>query len=181
MDAEASGAIDRLYSEDKAALVFLGGKNSAKELQAFTAYAQSLEEPDMLFYASDLTGEQGKALKDVIGANSLPFIALVKPIDEENLRKYYFREAVTVENLAAFVALYKEKKLKRDYKSEAIPAERSEPVKQIVGANYLEQVIRADKYVLVEFYGDDCPHCQKVTPVDKGCEALQGTGREDGF
>lgn len=163
MDVEATGAIDRVYNENNPALIFFGDKNTVRQQEAFSRYANSIEgQPDMLFYTSDLKGSQGKALKDMLGVRSVPFVALVRSKEDESLVKYFLKQEVSVENLGAFVGEYKAKKLKPDYKSEPIPAENNEPVKVIVGDNYIEQVQRADKYVLVEFYGDDCPHCQKV-------------------
>jgi protein disulfide-isomerase A1 len=49
-------------------------------------------------------------------------------------------------------------------KSEAIPAENNGPVTIVVGKTF-DEIVRAKKDVLIEFYAPWCGHCKKLEPI----------------
>ena len=62
-------------------------------------------------------------------------------------------DSVTAENVEKFVSDFQEGKLKQHLMSEEIPEDwDKEPVKVLVGKNFHEVAMNAEKDVLVEFY-----------------------------
>jgi len=64
----------------------------------------------------------GERLSDYIGVTDkeLPAFRIVAPKDDD-VKKYYFSDELTADNLRAFVNNFKEEKLKPVFKSEQIP------------------------------------------------------------
>jgi len=75
-----------------------------------------------------------------------------KEFKPANVRKFY------VDFLAGSLTSY--------IKSETAPATNDGPVKVLVGSNF-QEIVSADKDVLIEFYAPWCGHCKQLEPKYK--------------
>lgn len=112
-------------------------------------------------------------VKDGLGsrlAEFLGFETTTKPafvmitFRDEDVQKYRYEGAHTVEGIVAFVKDVSEGKLSAFLKSEEIPESNNEPVKVIVGKTFESIVMDDSKDVLVEFYAPWCGHCKTLEP-----------------
>ena len=78
----------------------------------------------------------------------------------------FVKHAAKPEDVAQFLADARDGKLKPWFKSAAAPAESLEKgVRVLVGSNFEELALSADKDVLVKFYAPWCGHCKTLAPV----------------
>lgn len=101
-----------------------------------------------------------------VKADDLPKVMIVDFTANEDISKFTLRNDITVDNMVEFATQWKNKELKKEFKSAEVPAESHDGnVRVLVGKNFQEVVYESGKDVLVEFYAPWCGHCKKLTPI----------------
>lgn len=162
-------------------LMFLSGKS--EEFPAQTEMAGKIAKgykQKMLFVTIDTDDEDHKRILEFFGMKEeeLPGLRIIKL--EEDMAKYKPESnAITEDNIRAFVKDFMDGKLKQHLLSEDIPEDwDKEYVKVLVGKNFESVAFDKKKDVLVEFYAPWCGHCKQLVPIwDKLGEKFQD--RED--
>merc|ERR1711913_59905 len=121
----------------------------------------------MLFVTINTDEEDHKRILEFFGIvdSELPTFRAIR-LGEEMAKFKPEDDSVTAENVEKFVSDFQEGKLKQHLMSEEIPEDwDKEPVKVLVGKNFHEVAMNAEKDVLVEFYAPWCGHCKQLVPI----------------
>merc|ERR1719233_908665 len=101
------------------------------------------------------------AIKD----DELPTFRAIK-LGEDMAKYKPANDAIESANVKSFVADFLEGKLKQHLMTEEIPEDwDKEGVKVLVGKNFHDVAMNAEKDVLVEFYAPWCGHCKQLAPI----------------
>jgi len=151
-------------------LMFVSAKAEAYAGQVEVARAVAAENKgELLFVTINTDEEDHKRIMEFFGLedSELPSMRIIKL--EEDMSKFKPEDtSITVENVKAFVNAYKAGELKPHLMSEEVPDDwDKEPVKVLVGKNFNEVAMNAEKDVLVEFYAPWCGHCKQLEPIYK--------------
>jgi len=119
----------------------------------------------MLFVTINTDEEDHKRILEFFGIteSELPTYRAIKL--GEDMAKFK-PEDDKFENAEQFVADFMDGKLKQHLMSQEIPEDwDKEGVKVLVGKNFQEVAMNAEKDVLVEFYAPWCGHCKQLVPI----------------
>jgi len=74
-------------------------------------------------------------------------------------------DKINEENILKFIDDFEKGKLKNHVKTQDVIDNTNEAVKQIVGSNFEDLVIKTSKDVLVFYYAPWCGHCKNLKPI----------------
>merc|ERR1711992_504989 len=134
------------------------------KLEKVRAMAKS-SKGKMLFVTINTDEEDHKRILEFFGIteSELPTYRAIKL--GEDMAKFKPADDA-FENAEQFVSDFLEGKLKQHLMSAEIPEDwDKEGVKVLVGKNFQEVALNAEKDVLVEFYAPWCGHCKQLTPI----------------
>lgn len=160
----------KIFSGDIKSHLLLFSGVSADGHDAQVAVAKTLaaeNKGEMLFVTINTDEEDHKRIMEFfgLGEEELPAMRIIRL--EEDMAKFKPPTTdITEDSMRAFVKSYKAGELKQHLMSEEIPADWDAlPVKVLVGKNFEEVAMNAEKDVLVEFYAPWCGHCKQLVPI----------------
>merc|ERR1712066_653875 len=121
----------------------------------------------MLFVTVNTDEEDHKRILEFFGIvdSELPTFRAIR-LGEEMAKFKPEDDSVTAENVKSFVSDFLEGNLKQHLMFEEVPEDwDKEGVKVLVGKNFHEVAMNAEKDVLVEFYAPWCGHCKQLVPI----------------
>lgn len=160
----------KIFSGDIKSHLLLFSGVSAADHDAQVAVAKTLaaeNKGEMLFVTINTDEEDHKRIMEFfgLGEDELPAMRIIRL--EEDMAKYKPPTTdITEDSMRAFVKSYKDGELKQHLMSEEVAADWDAlPVKVLVGKNFEEVAMDAEKNVLIEFYAPWCGHCKQLAPI----------------
>merc|ERR1739848_512826 len=132
------------------------------------AYAEAAKsfKGKLLFVLVDCDVEDNKRVMEFFGITeeNCPDMRVINM--EKNMAKYAPEaDDLSKDAIVSFVNGVLDGTIKRHLKSEEVPDNSDNAVKDIVGKNFDELVMDPTKNVFVEFYAPWCGHCKSLAPI----------------
>merc|ERR1712112_231239 len=149
-------------------LLFLSatGEGYADQVEMVRGIAKE-HKGQMLFVTVNTDEDDHKRILEFFGMNEdeLPSFRAIRLA--EDMAKYKpDNAAIEGDNIRAFVKEFLAGNLKQHLMSDEIPEDwDKEGVKVLVGKNFADVAMDAEKDVLVEFYAPWCGHCKQLVPI----------------
>jgi protein disulfide-isomerase A1 len=149
-------------------LLFLSatGEGYADQVEMVKSIAKE-HKGKMLFVTINTDEDDHKRILEFFGMkeDELPSFRAIRLA--EDMAKYKPENAaIEGDNIRAFVKEFLAGNLKQHLMSEEIPEDwDKEGVKVLVGKNFADVAMDAEKDVLVEFYAPWCGHCKQLVPI----------------
>jgi len=163
----SKGTAERVFLSEEPSMILLratgdSGNNAQK---AFEDANKKIG--DKIFMSvANYEDEIGKLLVENLGvkASALPTVRIVRA-DKERIRKYALEGDVTSDKIVQLHDDYTNKKAKRSYLSEPVPAENNDLVKTVVLDTFKDMVLDPNSDVLLHIWAPWCGHCRAMMPV----------------
>jgi protein disulfide-isomerase A1 len=158
----------RIFSGDIKShlLAFLSAKADADDVAMLQSLAKE-NKGKMLFVTINTDEDDHKRILEFFGIteSELPTFRAIQ-LGEDMAKFKPDDDKIEAENIKAFVAKFLAGELKQHLMSDEIPEDwDATGVKVLVGKNFHEVAMNAEKNVLVEFYAPWCGHCKQLTPI----------------
>ncbi|XP_048420282.1 protein disulfide-isomerase-like [Pyrus x bretschneideri] len=121
--------------------------------------AEKYKKEGISFLIGDLEASQGAFQYFGRKEDQVPLIIIQTPGGQK-----FLKPNLQTDHITSWVKEYKDGKVSPYKKSEPIPEQNNEPVKVVV-ADSIQDYIKSEKNVLLEFYAPWCGHCKKLAPI----------------
>merc|ERR1712038_1015377 len=160
----------KIFSGDIKSHLLLFMSGAAEDFTAKTDIAREIAKDykgEMLFVTINTDEEDHKRIMEFFGMeeSELPSMRIIRL--EEDMSKFRPESTeLSDANMRSFIKQYMDGSLKPHLMSQDVPEDwDKEPVKVLVGKNFVEVALDTNKDVLVEFYAPWCGHCKQLAPT----------------
>merc|ERR1712038_1329474 len=160
----------KIFSGDVKSHLLLFLSASSEDFTAKTDIAREIAKEykgEMLFVTINTDEEDHKRIMEFFGMeeSELPSMRIIRL--EEDMSKFRPESTeLSDANMRSFIKQYMDGSLKPHLMSQDVPEDwDKEPVKVLVGKNFVEVALDTNKDVLVEFYAPWCGHCKQLVPT----------------
>ncbi len=151
-------------------LLFISKRDDGFEtlIDEFRKAAEQFKGKEVLFFYINIEDEDNRRVLEYFGlqVSDCPLIRFIHLGEEELIKYKPETNDLDSKNMQAFVQNVLDGKVKRHLMSEDVPSDWNvNPVKVLVGKNFVEVAMDKTKAVFVEFYAPWCDYCKQLAPI----------------